>query len=369
MKNYIFLFALFLVTLCALPVLAQDDDYKPNIYGFTTSEISAYTPHKEPVLANGLATFSFATAQTNIFIAGNIGSPQFRYLLDLQILANFGDQISLQPFLHQAWGEWRPSDAFGIRLGSILTPFGLFNAIHSRPALYWFVERPLAYAEPSFVGEMGVLRPEFSNFSVSGTTRLTDDIKLDYFAYLGNTGIQVGQNVDLNTKKLFGGRVAIRTDNIEIGVSPVLNRIEMEDSASQNNNTIFAFDAKVEYAGFTLLGEYTTLSEMFERLPGIPASTPIRTGSFNKTLWWASLGYNITDNWLVYGAFDYYRNTDTDSRFLNTPLTRVRGGINFKPVDKILLKLEANHYQVAGRFEGVDYNAFQSFKFAAVFSF
>jgi hypothetical protein len=349
-----------------LELIAQDDEYRVNLYGFTSTVFSAYTPHNEPVLGNGVVSNYLAVAQTDIFLSADLGS-QFRFLIDLQVLNDFGAQLTINPFLHQAWGEWRPSDAFGIRAGRILTPFAYFNSVHSRPALYWFIERPFAYQEPTFTEDMAVLRPEFAQVSVSGTARLTDDIKLDYAGYVGNTDVQVGSGLDLNSRKLLGARVALRTDNVTVGFSPVMNKVTPEDSVSQNVNTIFALDLQANLAGFTLIGEYIALSERFERIPGAPVTAPVRDGTFSKAAWFASLAYNFTDAWLGFVGYEYFHNTDSDSRFNpGKAATRFHAGLNFRPSERVLLKAEATQFNVAST---PNFKNFLSLNLAAVFSF
>jgi hypothetical protein len=210
-----------------------------------------YGNNNDPAVGSGGVSNTF-NIQFNLFLSGNIGS-EWKYLAELWVQNDFQFQQGInslsdysQPLLHQLWIEWRPSDAFGLRFGQILLPFASFNNIHSRPNLYWFIDRPLPYEEPATVDGIGMLRAEFGNFSASGTLRFEGGLKFDYAAFIGNTDRRILNGLDLSGVKTLGTRIAVRTDNITLGVSAATNLIQDIDSVAQANYTLLAGDVKAE---------------------------------------------------------------------------------------------------------------------------
>lgn len=354
MKNYIFLFALLLVELFAAPVFAQDDDYKPNIYGIATADYRIFGANREPAVGSGAVSNTF-NVQFNLFLAGNISS-EWKYLAEFYVQNDFRFQQGInstsdytQPFLHQLWIEWRPSDAFGLRFGQILLPFASFNNIHSRPNLYWFIERPFPYEEPSATDGIGAVRAEFGNLSASGVLRIGDGLKLDYTGYIGNTDRRILNGFDLSSTKTFGARVALRTDNITLGLSAATNLIGDRDSVAQTNLTLLAGDIKGEFGNLNLIGEFIQAFENFEAIPRTTGfnSRNYQSGAVNQFAY-VSLGYDFTDQWLAFAGFDFYRTNEIGARFANNPALRLAGGINFRPADKVIVKAQANYHLASG---------------------
>jgi hypothetical protein len=239
MKKHISLFCLLTAfLLVSTSVLrAQEEADKVNIYGIATADYRIFGANKDAAIGNGAVSNTF-NVQFNLFVAGSIGS-EWKYLAELYIQNDFRFQQGInsrsdytQPLLHQLWIEWRPSDAFGLRFGQILLPFASFNNIHSRPNLYWFIERPFPYEEPASTDGIGEVRAEFGNLSASGVLRLGDGLKLDYVGYIGNTDRRILNGLDLSGTKTFGTRIALRTDNITLGLSAATNLIGDKDSRS-----------------------------------------------------------------------------------------------------------------------------------------
>jgi hypothetical protein len=322
--------------LCGISHLsAQEETDKVNVYGIATADYRIFGNNNDPAIGSGAVSNTF-NIQFNLFLAGNIGS-EWKYLAELWVQNDFRFQQGInstsdysQPLLHQLWVEWRPSDAFGLRFGQILLPFASFNNIHSRPNLYWFIERPFPYEEPSTVDGIGEVRAEFGNLSASGVLRLGDGLKLDYVGYVGNTDRRILNGFDLSGTKTFGTRLALRTDNITLGLSAATNVISDRDSVAQTNLTLLAGDIKGEFGDLTLIGEFI---QAFENVEAIPRTTGFnirnyQSGVVNQFAY-ASLGYNFDERWLAFAGFDFYRTNERGERFENNPALRANGWSEF----------------------------------------
>lgn len=356
MKKYTFFFCFCVVlsSFCTQKLFAQDETDKVNIYGIATADYRVFGANRDPAVGSGAVSNTF-NIQFNLFVAGSIGS-EWKYLAEMWIQNDFGFQQGInstsdysQPFLHQLWIEWRPSDAFGLRFGQILLPFASFNNIHSRPNLYWFIERPFAYEEPATVDGIGAVRAEFGNLSASGVLRLGDGLKLDYVGYIGNTDRRILNGLDLSSTKTFGTRVALRTENITLGLSAATNLIGDRDSVAQTNLTLLAGDIKGEFGNLNLIGEFIQAFENFEAIPRTTGfnSRNYQSGVVNQFAY-LSVGYNFSEQWLAFAGFDFYRTNQIGGRFENNPALRLAGGLNFRPADKVIVKAQANYHLASG---------------------
>lgn len=346
MKFYALLMV-FGVCVCTSGALAQEDEFKLNIFGYTAVKFAAYTPNNEPLLnGQGKVRNTFSNFQTGVFLSGSVAS-DWKYLVELQIQNDFTfQQLVGQNFLHQAWIEWRPSDAFGLRMGTSLAPFGYFNVIHSRPSLYWIIERPVVYQEEELVGGIELVRSEFANLMASGVLRLGDDAKLDYAVHVGNTDRRGHFSFDLSAAKQLGSRIALRTEAITFGISGAANVIEAVDSVAQSNKSIVAGDLQVRLGNLSLLSEVILVGKTFE---AVPESSGFRRANYEADHThlsaFALVGYDITEQWLAFVGFDYFNDQESGSRFkASAPFSRARVGVNFKPHPQVLIKGEVNAY-------------------------
>lgn len=361
--------------LCALVMFAfydkmqaQDDEFKLNIYGYTAAKFAAYTPNNEPLLnSQGKVRTTFSMFQTGLFLSGNVSS-DWKYLVELQVQNDFSfQQLIGQNFIHQAWIEYRPTDAFGVRIGTSLAPFGYFNVIHSRPSLYWIIERPVVYQEQELIGDIELVRAEFANLMASGALRLSDDAKLDYSLQVANTNRLGHFGFDISATKQLSSRIALRTDAVTFGVSGAANVIEAVDSVAQSNKTCLAGDLQVRLGGFSLLSEVIWVYKTFE---GVPEARNFRRSNYEADHThlsaFAFLGYDISEQWLAYVGYDYFNDQESESRFKSTnPFTRARVGLNFKPIPQLLMKAEVNAYL----HNSSVLQPYQSFNLSTVLSF
>lgn len=366
-KSIICLFTCLMIS--SFKIASSQEENKPNIYGFTSVKYAKYTNNNEPNLGDGLIDNTFSMFQSNIFVAGNVGN-DWKYMLELMIQNDLTkQQEDGQNMLHQGWLEWKPADEYSVRAGRMLAPFGYFNNIHSRPNLYWFIERPFAYEEPSLTEGVSGVRFEFANLAVLGLFNLTDDIKLDYAIYGGNTSNTLGYAWDLNSKKQIGGRVTLKHENINLGFSMGNNSIyaDPNDALKQQNSNLIAIDLQANYSGFNLIAEMVNSKVTSETRANVNSNYFIPADSSNSNIsLFATLGYDINESWVVYTAYDSFTSDALGSLYTtDTPLSRIRAGFNFKPNNSVLLKAEFNNYPYSEN----NRKSYNSFNLGAVLTF
>jgi hypothetical protein len=184
---------------------------------------------------------TFDKIRAGLFFTGRL-EQIFDYDLELGFLdAN-------HPEIREAWVGIHPSEAFHLKLGMYLVPFGLYNTA-SRPYQTPFIQAPLPQAKlyPENWRDLGVLAEGRMSF-------------LRYSVYLGN-GLREGVDLssgqqfkDNNKDKAFGGRLGILlSSTFEVGLSYSRGKY---DDANQRVLELKGADVSWNTQGFRLRYEY-----------------------------------------------------------------------------------------------------------------
>jgi hypothetical protein len=189
----------------------------------------------------------YARGSTENIRAGLIFSgewtPQFSYALEVQT------KEAMKPEIEQAWAGFASSEAFQLKVGLYLVPFGKYNA-SGRAFQTSLVESPYPVGEfcPSSWRDLGVL--------VEGKIGF-----LQYAAYLGN-GLAEAENLgagqqfkDNNSDKGKGVRLAFTpSQNLEVGFSYYTGKY---DDANERNLSLQGLDATWTATNFNMKAEYS----------------------------------------------------------------------------------------------------------------
>lgn len=173
------------------------------------------------VKLNGFLSLDFIKGQEqSIYSHGTFGNVKGGIFLSPERPAKFSYAFEVQfkrqseIEIEQAWVGFTPSDAFRLKAGLFLVPFGKYNEAN-RPYQTSFIVPPLSIEEsyPSSWRDVGIL--------AEGKTG-----SLSYAAYIGN-GLRESQDLkggqqfeDSNSDKGWGGRLGLFLgQEIEIGIS------------------------------------------------------------------------------------------------------------------------------------------------------
>ena len=153
------------------------------------------------------------------------------------------------PDLEQAWVGFVPSQAFHLRLGLYLVPFGKYNQVN-RP------HQTVLVSDPFHVG--GIFPTSWRDLgaTIEGRTQL-----FNYAAYIGN-GLREGEDLkagqqfaDNNANKAMGGRVGVSlSQQIELGASYSTGKY---DDADQRSLVLEGADFSWATSSFYVLAEYS----------------------------------------------------------------------------------------------------------------
>lgn len=190
---------------------------------------------------SGVSGGTFGAARAGLLLSG-----QAETIFDYGLEIRFRSESRLE--LEEAWVGVNPSEAFHLKLGLYLVPFGAFNTAN-RPQQTIFITPPLALeqAYPASWRDIGVVAE--GNLSV-----------LRYAAYVGN-GLSeqaflkdAQQFQDNNRGKSFGGRAGVFLGrNMEIGLSYYRGAY---DDAGERNLELRGLDATWDSHAFRLMYEY-----------------------------------------------------------------------------------------------------------------
>lgn len=278
---------------------------------------------------------SFRQAQAGLLFTGESNKI---FLYDLEV--RFKTETSVE--LEEAWVAIQPSQAFRLRLGFFLVPFGKYNRA-SRPHETDFIQAPLHLEAlcPASWRDIGLL--------AEGSIGI-----FNYSGYLGN-GLREAQDVpsgqqfkDNNADKAAGGRVGVfLSQSFEVGLSYYRGKYDDEGSRSlalqgtdltwQTDSFLFFYeygraliDNPGEYASGETEGHFFLLSlriSEFSALvsyqvvksddpyhgPGFLAGVSPGSGVSSELKRWAvGLSYRPSPNLVIKIEYDFNKERDLD---------------------------------------------------------
>jgi hypothetical protein len=211
---------------------------------------------------------SFENPAAGLILSGE-WTPQFSYTLELRTGNGWTPQIE------QAWAGWASSDAFRLRLGVYLVPFGRYNE-SNRPFQTLLVSAPFPYGEvhPASWRDIGVL--------LEG--------RMGVFRYAGYIGNGLAEAPDLaggqqfrdnNKNKGLGLRLAVGiSQELELGGSYYRGK---QDAANSRNLTLLGADLLWLTKNVRFTAEYARAD----------ASNPDPFASGRTEGWFVELGLNF----------------------------------------------------------------------------
>lgn len=255
-------------------------------------------PALSEVKYGGYLSLEYIKGQAESFFPhGSIENPLVGFLAAGQVGEKFAFAVEVRALgvtefdLDQAWAGFVPSQAFTVRVGLYLVPFGAWNTA-SRPHETLLIRTPLnlEFLYPSSWRDLGVL--------VQGQVGV-----LSYAAYLGNglaegeTSAAVQQFRDNNTDKSKGGRLGLLIgQGFKAGVSYYTGKYDAQD---MRDLTLEGADLSWAADQWEVHGEYT---KAFLENP-----QPYERGTSEGYAIWACMGFKSLQ---PVGSFQKLKFTD-----------------------------------------------------------
>jgi hypothetical protein len=320
--------------------------------GKTSTSLGGYASWKySRLLDQDPATLSFFDLPRFVLFLHSTLSERISFSTELEIEhvgVNTNDDFRFrgEVVLEFAAMDFELTDWLSLRTGVILVPMGKLNLVHDEP-IQDLTERPLVdtFLLPSTWFEPG--------FGVYGERQLTEDALLRYEAYAiqgltdritsdgGLRGARGTQSFDTNENKGLVGRVSLEPYlGLELGLSGYAGYY---DPASIRGIHILAVDGTWRRGPWEVVGEAAAvrLEHGFNNLGQL-----VPTGM--RGLWLEGHYHLYLDQLRAYrglrkphltliGRFDY---TDTDTKLSTDDRLRLTGGVNFRPIEDFVIKLE-----------------------------
>jgi len=258
--------------------------------------------------------------------------------------------------IERAYIEWTLHPNLTIRAGQYLTPYGIWNVDHGSP-LFIPVQRPYVIGSSLFPERQ-------TGFELFGKWDASTHSAIGYHLTLSNGMGPISEIKDLDDNKAVGGRLyweLRRLGEFRLGVSAYYGRDTgarrvqgldangklalSEQITTQSDVLSLAADAQWKYRSLHLQVEGITQQRKY--------TDRGRYGAVNALAGGQSLFPSDTLNWGVYGIagyrFDWYSIMpyvmvqEFSEVATNNLLTRTRGvagGLNLRPIDAVVLKLE-----------------------------
>jgi hypothetical protein len=261
--------------------------------------------------------------------------------------------------IERVYLEWAPSRYFAVRAGQFLTPYGVWNVDHGSPT-FIPVQRP-------FVIGGGLFPERQTGFEFYGRWDATNNGTLGYHFTLSNGGGPISEYRDLDDNKAVGGRLfweqhgfgdlkvgasvyyGRSTDAISgIGVDAATSKlIPVENVFVQYDQLSFAADIVYKWKGLLLQTEYVSQQRAYTdkgRRAAFAQLAQQTVFPVDTPAWgvYGLAGYRLP--WFGIMPYIIYSNFSlADESGSQTGTSGVNVGVNIRPIDAVVLKLEYAH--------------------------
>jgi hypothetical protein len=388
MKPFLFpralIFACLSVLLSVSTLRAQENPLSDlRIYGYMQvlgynqrTESNIQTPRGAINIVQDRNTFSLQ--QMNLFLSKPLGE-HFSAFVNLEFSLSYASQRGWGSFsVEEAWANYNQSEAFNVKAGLLLPTFNNLNELKNRTPLLPYLFRPFVY-ETSVASLLNAedFLPERAFLQVYGSLPL-GALRFDYAFHTGNseTSYITTRNATVQTAgaafpgedsspfKSVGGRIGLRNgaETFKVGVSGTYDRDKRTD-------TTFGFggptaipgvrreflapvgdvprvrvgaDLSFTLGNFAFEGEYIGVFHDVQYPSGFQ-------GTLNKTFYYGNLLYNITDNFYVYGNFNYLKGDVLNPNDgAANGLDAFGGGLGYRITDGLIAKGQYQRIQTRG---------------------
>ncbi|MDZ4242672.1 MAG: porin [Candidatus Omnitrophota bacterium] len=321
-----------------------------NPFGFGNVSVGGYADLEYGDFENTNSTF---TQHRWIINIGAFPHERLRFNSELEIeyggpnVPNADGEVKVE----QAYMDFLIADAVNLRAGALLVPFGRYNLYHDSD-LQNLTDRPIMARDvvpttwtEAGAGFFGQFNPTLGSY---------EDLNLEYELYVVN-----GLDAGITDTSLGGGRSSLKADNNEdksfvgrLTVSPWLNQ-ELAVSGyygnydnSENGLAGIGFDTLNTWGPFELINEYAyfdveqTTTDVANFYQG--AYTQLNYDFWPRFLDHSFLGRGFKDpKFTLVGRYDWALiSDDSDASLGDNKETRKTLGFNYRPVDKLVFKLE-----------------------------
>jgi opacity protein-like surface antigen len=366
----------------AEPLAAAEPARGLSVYGFADAGWHKYFLRPGSLLgANLYEDNTFLVGNVNVYLSGELGGG-WRSLIEVRytylpngsrvvgaagVLRTSTDaadytNVSLPRqtgsiLIERAWIEYAASAGLSLRLGSWLTPYGIWNEDHGSPTI-------IPVSRPYVIG-LEFLPERQTGLLLSGSAYLSDSLTLGYSLGLSNGRGPIQDYADLDENKAVTARLQLnhhgagdlhlgaaaylgRYTNLDQVVLPSADTYVIDDQIREQYDELsWALDARYLLGGLHLQSEFVLSQRKFT-----DRGRPLRTGSFEfqpddrrlggyllagyRFDWLGIMPYATAEFTSLLNYWETFRSPTRDV------MTVYALGINSRPTTNVTLKLEGN---------------------------
>jgi Gram-negative porin len=261
-------------------------------------------------IKNDISANSFTIQQMNLFVQKDLAK-DWTTLVNFEFLNTYSSSRLWGAFnLEEAWVRYRVGKRLNLKVGLQTPIFNSLNEINNRTPLLPYIIRPLAY-ETSFEENIDIeaFVPQRTFVQAYGYIPL-GNFKFDYAVYFGNSpnisnlNSETQSGIDTTNTFLLGGRTGIRFNELKAGVSVTYDKVtefkELDTLVGLPSSTYdemkrIRFGADLSYSFHNFSFESEIINVFYD-----DNSSNI---DFDKTFFYGTLSYQITDNFLAYISY------------------------------------------------------------------
>ncbi|MFQ5864001.1 MAG: porin [bacterium] len=235
--------------------------------------------------------------------------------------------------LERAWLEFKYSDAFKVKVGKFLPPFGIYNLKHdaSPTFLSTFLPNSIYGKHNNTLGKKQRLFAKFATGVQVLGTLFANQWQGEYYLYLSNGRGPDPGSKDNNSNKAVGGRFVVSppVEQLRFGLSFYTDK---NGDANNTEQTTLAFDAALNYSNVQIEAEF-----FLPKLEKVD-TTGTPNGTFQTGIGYYVQGaYTFIDKLTPFARYDFF---DPDDDTTDDGETDIVLGINFSVNPKVYLKSE-----------------------------
>ena len=247
------------------------------------------------------------------------------------------DEITGKIYLAKAFVEYKNSDAFRVRVGKFLSPFGIYNERHDATPTFISTKLP-HFGYDKIELSTGVEGRLFSKFStgIQVLGRLyASGWEGKYQLYLSNGRGANPDERDDNPNKGMGARLVISTpiEDLRLGTSYYADR---NGKIGDTRQSALGFDAELDYLNFHLESEM--IFHENELIDTTGMSSDVFRSGFG---YYALAAYTIFDKLTPFARYEFHDH-DVDEGGVD----EIQGmiGINYSFTPRVYLKNEVHFH-------------------------
>ncbi len=297
-------FPIIILIAFSISISAQSNNETLKIFGYFQNQFEDSGNPRTDERRN-----SFLLQQLNLFLQRDF-QLKWSAFVNFELVNSFSSADRYGAFkLEEAWIKYRYDKRLQVRLGLQIPTFNHLNLLKNRTPLLPYVTRPLVYEES--LEDIIVIEEYIPSIAFAQTYGVLPlgSAKFDYAVYLGNSpnlstlDDRGRSGADTTRTFLVGSRFGVRYQDLKTGISLTHDKVNrFMELALQVGDTLPAleemqrirlgFDLEYRLGAFVFNGEYI----------GVFYDEPTELARFDKSFFYGTLGWQLTEPLMVYGS-------------------------------------------------------------------